>query len=290
MNHHLGDRSMPTSRRRESLKRRLKDARLAKSQYSQDEDELNLSITRSPDKWRGRMEPSSQVNMLYNAVHFPQRLRSRKKKFQAMQEAEIIMLPPSNLIGYGDGDPVKVNMRVAVMSSAFFLECTQFPPRLNSRNYIFQDMQEAEIIMLPPSNLIENVDGNPVKVNMGVAVKVTASLKKKRTQLPQDAMPIMPDRRNPPRCRVAPHRAGDLQPTQHLRYRRSRIKRRILNRNELNYDSNENQNNFRDNNFDDTDFENVNNVLQGNDNAVVEHEYINVIQNLIQLKYQEVSN
>ena len=89
-------------------------------------------------------------------------------------------------------------------------------------------MQEAEIIISPPSNLIGKVDGDPVKV----AVKVAASLKKKRTQLPQDAKAIMPDRRNPQRSRVAPHRAGDLQPTQHLRYRRSRIKRRILNKNE----------------------------------------------------------
>ena len=100
----------------------------------------------------------------------------------------------------------------------------------------------------------------------------------------QEARPIIPERRNPSRNRVAPHRAGDLQPTQLLRYRRSRIKRHILNRNE------QNDNNIEDQNVNDTDIENVNNVLQGNDNAVVEFEYIHVIQNLIHLKYQEVLN
>lgn len=101
----------------------------------------------------------------------------------------------------------------------------------------------------------------------------------------QVARPIVPERRNPSRNRVAPHRAGDLQPTQLLRSRRSRIKRRILNRNEQNDNNNENQN------VNDSDIENVNdNVLQGNDNAVVEFEYIDVIQNLIHLKYQKVLN
>ena len=47
---------MPKSRRRESSSSKLAAARFARSQSSQEDNKMDLSITRSPDKWRSRME------------------------------------------------------------------------------------------------------------------------------------------------------------------------------------------------------------------------------------------
>ena len=180
---HLGHRSMPRLRRRQSLMRRLIDARLAKSQYSQEVDELNLSVTRSPDKWRSRMKPSSQVNILYNVIHFPQQLNS---------------------CNFFSGHAGSWNHHVTTFEedrkcwwwsswgkyasrsnlNHFFLNRNQLPRQLNSCNF-FQDMQEAEIIMSPLSKKIKNVDGDPVEVNMQAAVIWIAAINKECTQLSQ---------------------------------------------------------------------------------------------------------
>ena len=47
---------MPKSRRRESISRRTGTARSSGTQSSQEEDELELSVTRSPVKTRSRLE------------------------------------------------------------------------------------------------------------------------------------------------------------------------------------------------------------------------------------------
>ena len=47
---------MPKSRRRESISRRIDTARSSRTQSSQEENELELSVTRSPVKARSRLE------------------------------------------------------------------------------------------------------------------------------------------------------------------------------------------------------------------------------------------
>lgn len=47
---------MPKSRRRESFSRRLGTVRSSRTQSSQEEDELEISVTRSPVKARSRLE------------------------------------------------------------------------------------------------------------------------------------------------------------------------------------------------------------------------------------------
>ena len=87
-------------------------------------------------------------------------------------------------------------------------------------------------------------------------------------------MPIVHDRRNPTRNRVAPHRAGDSQPTQYVKNRRRRLIRNNLIRNEVIDNNNEIKNNFQINNVNNMDVENVNDVMQENDDNVVQQENI----------------
>ena len=101
-----------------------------------------------------------------------------------MQKAEIIMSPPSNQIKNVDGDPVVGKYASRSNLNHFFLNRNQLPRQLNSCNF-FQDMQEAEIIMSPPSKKIKNVDGDPVEVNMQAAVIWIAAINKDCTQLSQ---------------------------------------------------------------------------------------------------------
>ena len=93
----------------------------------------------------------------------------------------------------------------------------------------------------------------------------------------QNQVPIVLDRRNPTRNRVAPHRAGDSQPTP-LRIRRNgryvRRNQNNLNRNEQNNNDNLNQNNNANIIVNNMGNENINNIADANEEEDIEIENI----------------
>ena len=77
---------MPNSRRQESGPNNLARARFAQyTQSSQEDDALDLSVTRSPDKWHSRIEARSS-----SAID--------DEEFHDMQEADFIPSPLVNVI------------------------------------------------------------------------------------------------------------------------------------------------------------------------------------------------